>query len=837
MNSLKPLYVKTPLKSLRDNLVLTKEGTLWAYYQIKASEINPNNDEAIEGSKEGWGSLFSQVLPRYTNFEIFLYPKDKQLEQRFVDFKEDWAKDSLCPPIYAERTVQTLQYQLDKITEPAFVLGVELKNIFTNENILESGKRIVADTQDKIIRWFTNKEVADNETFETVREAEEIFYRIISSRGGRRITEAENIYLYRYNYIRNVDHNAEFESKSKTRITDAISNSYGNAGFLKLETDLGSSVVTFLPISKFERKNIAYNHLFQFAQKMDFPCEFRVKGTYPEMNGLNGVIAKVGRLRQRQRNDIRDTIDADGEVTDKTKVDTLLTSKIINVVDNKEPVIDWVACFVIYGKNVAECKKRSDRLMDQLMQMDVEVVRPTAKQLYLFYEFLQGNSVEKAKDWLHRTTGETLAESCFAVSNNVGTNTGWYIGRIDRWRNSRDYSSSVASSRDIVLFSMLLANQGQSGAVTDSPHIGITGETGKGKSYLAGILFFYSCLTNAKVLMIDPKKEKRGQFTSVLQNKELKMKYPYFADLLQSINFVTLDAKETKNHGVLDPIVFLKGVDAKDTALGMFESIYSFEGKDVVETAVNHALDEVIQDREMGRKVGLLHVIEKLLQNENEFVKQAGELMQAKVNNSILDLGFSDGKVSGLDLNKKITILEIEGLDLPESDQVMNDYTDANKKSICLMLPLGKFCEKFGNENPKEYTIEFFDEAWTLEKAKRGKQILKSMRRVGRSMSNILVYITQSVRDTKDDSGTSSFGVVFAFDNKDERPLILEQVGVENTEDNIELLKNMKKGQCFMTDIYGRVAKIVVHCLFEEWDYALKTVAKTASSDAESKYA
>jgi len=40
-----------------------------------------------------------------------------------------------------------------------------------------------------------------------------------------------------------------------------------------------------------------------------------------------------------------------------------------------------------------------------------------------------------------------------------------------------------------------------------------------------------------------------------------------------------------------------------------------------------------------------------------------------------------------------------------------------------------------------------------------------------------------------------------------------------------------------MQDSYGRVNKLSVHCLFEEWTIANKTVERTVSGDLEEKYA
>ncbi|MDN8913012.1 ATP-binding protein, partial [Staphylococcus aureus] len=85
---------------------------------------------------------------------------------------------------------------------------------------------------------------------------------------------------------------------------------------------------------------------------------------------------------------------------------------------------------------------------------------------------------------LQRTTATGIAENLFGVSQSLGTKTGFYIGRIDKFIRSVSREEAVASSRDIILFSLLLAAKGIKGAVSDSPHVLITGQTGKGKSFL-----------------------------------------------------------------------------------------------------------------------------------------------------------------------------------------------------------------------------------------------------------------------------------------------------------------------------------------------------------------
>ena len=201
--------------------------------------------------------------------------------------------------------------------------------------------------------------------------------------------------------------------------------------------------------------------------------------------------------------------------------------------------------------------------------------------------------------------------------------------------------------------------------------------------------------------------------------------------------------------------------------------------------------------------------------------------------NSVLQLIFSEGQSEGLALNSKINVLQIEGLDLPKEDDDPRYYSDGERKSLCLMIPLAKFCEKFGSRDKQENTAIIFDEAWMLTKARGGKKLVKSMRRVGRSYKNQLYLVTQSVSDVQSDDDRGNFGARFAFDESEERDDILQYMGLSKTDENRELVKNMTNGQCLFRDFYGRVGKLAIDCLFNEWTEAFKTVEKSHSARAE----
>ncbi|EPH93265.1 conjugal transfer family protein [Enterococcus faecalis 06-MB-DW-09] len=829
---------KIPIESIKENLLFDKDGYIWAYYRITAEETNPNNLEELEKYKKRWATMFRKTLPKYGEFELDMYPKDKQLAERFKEFSKDLAPEHYSLGLeYMGRTVVTLKNELGEITEPDFILGVRLKDMYSNENPIESMKRVAEDVSDQILSLLGKKVLTADDELAKIKPVEEELYRSLRSRKASRLTEDELIYLNRLNFIGGLPHEKNQEDYSKERISQAIVDAGKDVGFIHLESDVGKSVVSYLPIADFEENDIAYNHLYQIAQQMDFPCRFRIKAHYPDPKGVTGFSSKVMIQKNRHKTEAKEARQAGESISSRIKANFQATESLANELENNEPILRWLGCFVITGKSREQNKRRGDALMNAMKTLKINVVRPSAKQAQLFYRCLFGASIESMSDWMQVTNGYGLAESLFAVTNRAGTRSGWYLGRIDPFLESETLKDSIHSSRNSVFYNMLVANQGQEGAITDSPHVAITGETGKGKSYLTGLLFFYSSLLDAKVLYIDPKNQVAKQFKRTANDPVIQQKFPSFVTYLNSINYVTLDASKKENHGVLDPIVFLHGVEAKDTAQAMIQSIYNLDNREEVETAINEELDKAIEERELGEQVGLLTVIRRLFAYEDQVIKRAAKLLLSKIQNSVLQLGFSDGDSKGLDLDHKCTVLGIAGLNLPEPHVPVKDYSEANKKSTCLMLPLGKFCEKFGNQNEEQYTIEFFDEAWILAKAKGGREVLKAMQRVGRSFCNILVYSTQSVKDVGDDQDTNSFGTMFAFDWQSERSDILSHIGIEVNERNMTLVENMKKGQCLFRDIYGRTAKLSVHNLFPEWHHALQTVKKTASSQAEKQFA
>jgi hypothetical protein len=344
----------------------------------------------------------------------------------------------------------------------------------------------------------------------------------------------------------------------------------------------------------------------------------------------------------------------------------------------------------------------------------------------------------------------------------------------------------------------------------------------------------------SNLLYVDPKQEVRRWFKASLQDND----NPFFTELMNAFHYVTLNANDSANVGVLDPMLTLNSqstIDEIPSVLTlvkeMLVQVRAISQDMELDTALTNAIKQVCNQRLTGEQVGTMVIID-ILKHGSEKAKQLANYYESVIPDSMLKLAFSDGHTDSIEFNKQRTILEITGLDLPHADQKSSSYTETQKYSVSIMLALGKYLEKFGREDTTRFSAEIIDEAWIFNASPAGRKVLDGIKRLGRSENNMLIYSTQRVGDVNDEKSNGQYGQIFAFDSADkrEREHILQHFGLPVTKANLEMLKDLKKGQCLCRDICGRVGKVVIHSLFEEWTKAFKTVDKNAGAELEAKY-
>ncbi|MCY9076970.1 VirB4-like ATPase ConE [Bacillus inaquosorum] len=830
------MRLKTPMKAIHKNLLLTRTGDVWAYYRIKSNSIPMQNKEKVESYKKKWQHLFEEITS-YEDFHLMMYPSEYELEKRFKDLETDIAADAMdVARYYNEETVRLLEQRLGRLTKYDFILGVKLKSSLVNisvelkDNIL-SLFNTATDTVVKMLGWEQN---VSTSFFEKYEEVEEKLANIMASVRGERLAESEMTYINRYHFVRGLKHqtNEESEIKDVRTITNTIIDPT-DPSVLHLHSDQDEGYTAFVVIDEFLH-NMSESDLFYEAQSLPFPVEVQMK----IQTESKSITKPALNLKKQQLKEEQKEQQSTGDRSDVSTVTSATMVRHLQDEIKKEEVhlMNWLSVIVVHGKTKKECVGKATIVKRHLKGAGITCRLPVADQLNLFYKMLPGEKLDITdKNWIQKTTQDGVAEGLFAVNSDIGSKIGFFLGWVDRFQEHTDLESAIMSSRDFVLFHPFLANQQLKGSKTRSPHCLITGDTGNGKSYLAKLIFNYISMLNIKSLYIDPKKEMRKWIQRVLNDEYIRENFPLYIAHLEKYNYITLDHENTHNWGALDPISFLPPMKAKELVQVIFEQVYDFKGKDDINTAFLRATSEVIDAKQNGEQVGSLDIIRKMQSHPEEAVQKAGDYLNEVVSDSILKLCIHDGSNPALSLEKRITILEVENMDLPDHAERLENYTISQLKSSAVMFALGKFCELFGM-NPDEQTVEFIDEAWIFTTSQQGKKVERQMRRIGRSYNNAEYFISQSTKDALKEEDSGNFGVAFAFDEPNEREEVLKWMNMEVTKENKKMMESMFQGQCLFKDYYGRTSKISIECLFEEWQGALKTVEKKAVAYAEEKY-
>lgn len=825
------MQLKKPFKMIYRNMILTPTNEVWAYYRIPGKTISENDEEDLEGYKRQISQTLID-LDQYSEFDFQMVPEDMQLNERLMELERDFSPEMRAiGEKYDDRMLDALTSQLGEVTRYGFNMGVKLRNYdYLNQATVKETAKSAVNQVSAAILGRLGADLGENAAgFQPYLASEQEVLGLLSRLKAQALSSDQLYRLTTAAFSRGIQ---ETERQDELLTTNTNLDSVTNAGYLHLENENGTSVMTCLPVIKTETA-MTYLELFKRVQELAFPVELKIKARRLRPGTSKRKTELANRRFKETNYDMENLDERDQELIQGRQYLQDLKNDLLN---NQVSLFEWVAVFIIYGKDKAECNWRYKRLKSYLANYQVKIARPLADQLNLFYALLNGASEHQLHNWKQYTKTDGLAELLFGLNNVLGTNVGFYLGRVTHSEMATT-SQDIQGSRDIVLFHPMIANEGIQGSMTDSPHMLISGQTGKGKSFLAKLAMFYATFLKVRILMTDPKNENRAWFEQALQDPQIRTQYPEFMQLIKSFHYVTLDPNDPANNGALDPLTFLTGAQAKDTAIALIEQIYDLTNKDAIKKAILDELDHLLALQNRGEKVGMLKLIEALEKDPNPAVSDAGGLLAKMISNSILQLAFSDGISQGLDISHKHTILSIQDLRLPDSDMRLEEMNDSDRKALAVMIPLAKYCQYFGQRDRREKTSIIFDEAWTLTATKGGQRLVKELKRVGRSYNNQLLMITQSIKDTQKDDEEGNFGACFAFDESTERPEILKFMGLPVTKVNLERLQALKQGQCLFKDIYGRVDVLSVDCLFPEWQQAFKTVEKSNSAQAELAFA
>ena len=800
------------------NLMLRSNLDVYAMYEIPETIVNTVDITLKNEFKELVSDTLSD-LEIFGGFEVSTIPFSTEATHNYKFLEQDLAEDTKPVGLYLmKRQAEELKKQIGETSQDRFFLTIPLRNNHVSLDFKDGLKTAITDFSNRVMATIGSDVTFDEDWYERFEELNHEIYQTLLPLNGYMPKQDQTIFVNNNHYLRGMSVDRELEI---IQIENNIDNfgsagvSFENYGILTLSDGAQTTYLAILPIA-IPPSNLSYNHFIERRRLLGFDTEVQTKAVFAKKNGFNSMQQRANRAKQKHKKTNEDIAMRNGIVRDEIGQAEALSEDLVKKSNRGETIISYLQSMFVYDDDYDRLQEKIKIVMRNFKKANIELARAKDDQIYLFYKHrLTEPLFENERRYLQTTTMAGFAESLFFTGQKVGSDVGLYMGRVDsrydRW--SGGYKEALQNSRNLVYYNLLQANKlDVEGKISFDGLVKVTGQMGMGKSFFVKQMFVMNSILKTKLLYFDPKAEVRKQFMKVLHDYESQGIYPEICDYIKQINFVTVDARNSENHGVLDPLVFLTGQEAKNLIISMIGEFYDLKQNEQFEKELLQMIEKYLVLRENGEKVGTKNIMEALTKSETDRVRITAELLLEKMSNSTLSLCFSDGQNKAISMSKRISIIEVTGLELPTSE---TSITENQRQSLVALYALGQFCYKFGSESKKE-SITFIDEAWFFNITDVGREIIMKIRRTGRSFNNFLVFVSQSHKDSNSELDDTGFGTLFSFNSPTETDLILDTHGIVKSEETRKWVSSMSMGQCLFTDPFGRTERITIDGIVSE---------------------
>ena len=800
------------------NLMLRSNLDVYAMYEIPETIVNTVDITLKNEFKELVSDTLSD-LEIFGGFEVSTIPFSTEATHNYKFLEQDLAEDTKPFGLYLmKRQAEELKKQIGETSQDRFFLTIPLRNNHVSLDFKDGLKTAITDFSNRVMATIGSDVTFDEDWYERFEELNHEIYQTLLPLNGYMPTQDQTIFVNNNHYLRGMSVDRELEIIQVENNIDNFGSagvSFENYGILTLSDGAQTTYLAILPIA-IPPSNLSYNHFIERRRLLGFDTEVQTKAIFAKKNGFNSMQQRANRAKQKHKKTNEDIAMRNGIVRDEIGQAEALSEDLVKKSNRGETIISYLQSMFVYDDDYDRLQEKIKIVMRNFKKANIELARAKDDQIYLFYKHrLTEPLFENERRYLQTTTMAGFAESLFFTGQKVGSDVGLYMGRVDsrydRW--SGGYKEALQNSRNLVYYNLLQANKlDVEGKISFDGLVKVTGQMGMGKSFFVKQTFVMNSILKTKLLYFDPKAEVRKQFMKVLHEYESQGIYPEICDYIKQINFVTIDARNSENHGVLDPLVFLTGQEAKNLIISMIGEFYDLKQNEQFEKELLQMIEKYLVLRENGEKVGTKNIMEALTKSDTDRVRITAELLLEKISNSTLSLCFSNGQNEAISMSKRISIIEVTGLELPTSE---TSITENQRQSLVALYALGQFCYKFGSESKKE-SITFIDEAWFFNITDVGKEIIMKIRRTGRSFNNFLVFVSQSHKDSNSELDDTGFGTLFSFNSPTETDLILDTHGIVKSEETRKWVSSMSMGQCLFTDPFGRTERITIDGIVSE---------------------
>ncbi|GAB7391581.1 ATP-binding protein [Lactococcus garvieae] len=830
-----------------ENMVLKENGNVYAIFEVPSVILSRTDDQAKENAKSIFESTIEETVP-YQAGQLLDIPMTLEVFKMYQILSEDLSEDTKeMAFMVLNESLDKLEREIGDVEELRHFLVFPLRNLHISTNLSKTVKSAV-DFYGQSLVGAMGKDYYSEDWFTQFEELNHTLESILMPFDAKSLTEKQTIYVTRWQAIKGLPHVKEHEINlvmNSANNLEEVEVEYFMDGVYTLKNQYGKTFNKALVVS-YNPNNVSYFHLAERLDILPFSVPKTVLWRFSSKRGWFSVLNRAVRARTTSKNAQDEAYEKDSVQESDVATSVFIQEDTIRRTQAGETYLDYLMVIDITASSKEELEWKQDALMRETKAIDVQLSPATADQPYLYHKMRIGEELtSKDKNWVQPMSLAAFSENLFFVSSKIGFDVGFYMGRIDDTSHNynSDFNRALSNSNKPFFLNIFALNEKIVGKQTDNPTLSTTGETGSGKSFFNKLCFTYMSLMLSKMLYIDPKDEMKPQYRLVYENYKKAEKPPMGASqvelsswerkqivmrYIEKIDFISLNASHEENKGALDPIVFLKGDDAIELSKTLIAHVLPDRYKKIeFDTALPDYLDEFLEKRKNGEKVGLLSVLEAMTHDKEKIVRDVAKYFLKNGSRSTLSLVFSHGENNAISLESRITVLGVQGLTLPKDTKSMSE---SEKNSMAVMYALGYFCSWFGKRNRHEKTATIFDEAWFLEGSEIGASILKEKRRTGRSYDDFTLQASQSVKDKDESDDETSFGMLACFKEPNEVDEILKLLKVPVDEKSQKWVSTMSKGQAIIKDPFGRVARVTIDGVVPEMCELFKTKDDTLKS-------
>lgn len=450
-------------------------------------------------------------------------------------------------------------------------------------------------------------------------------------------------------------------------------------------------------------------------------------------------------------------------------------------------------------------KERANGAIEHYKNLNIDVAWPSSDQLRLLMESQPADEV-RVKSYYQRQSLSIISAGVPAGTGSVGDDVtingdgsrqGWigpYIG----------YTTSRVVEPVFMSLHSAIARNNPPGCI-------ITGSPGGGKSFAAFTITYLMALQNVWTIYIDPK-----------------------ADALPMVNLPGLGKPKVFDlqkgqAGILDP--FKMADTLAEQRILATDIVELFIGNQL-SAAQKTALDDAVWDVSEHPNPSLYKVVDRLLElQDDKDGRSVGTNLRMVRDLPFAKLCFDPDADSAKTMeilrpDDGLTIITLLGLDFPNPNS--KSMTTPNRLAVGILYLLTQYTKKLmeslDKEHPKAVII---DEAWAITSTEQGARMIPSIARMGRSLNTALILVSQNAGDFLQggDNLTNNLAFRMAFRSRDQREIddVLEFYGLEKNEDNREVIRTLRNGECLMRDVDGRIARTQI----DGWNHEMKIAFET----------